>query len=310
MRVVCHCLCLVLAVLVSSVQADTKVAVALPGLEDFPNARVLFDQRQKEADYTLALGLFRRSGNQWVTERERRLRGTVIRKTLELESGYRPREGYEFYLEQLAPFKPRQLFNCTERDCGSSSRWANQHFNVIQLHGLDQYQRYGVYELTVDEHTTYYVTLYAIQRGNRRVYVQVDLVKPVVRERAAIPSSPEALALHLREQGYFLFPGFSVAGAGEDSDIGLAPVHVESLVQLLKQEPEWRVALVGHDYAGNSLQDQQRYALRYARHLMKALTEKGIAPERLEVFGLGGLAPAGRGERSARIEVVLLLTQE
>src|SRR5690625_6657662 len=78
----------------------------------------------------------------------------------------------EFYREQLQGFSSRLLFSCSARECGSSSRWANQHFGVIQLHGLEQYQYYAVYEINHAQRA-YYVTLYAVQRGNRRVYLQV-----------------------------------------------------------------------------------------------------------------------------------------
>ncbi|MDQ2075518.1 DUF4892 domain-containing protein [Marinimicrobium sp. ABcell2] len=275
------------------------------GLEVFPGARTLLDQRQANADYTLALGLFRRSGNQWQIQRERRLKGTVIRRTLELSSGYSAPEGFDFYREQLQPFSPRQLFSCTGRECGSSSRWANQHFNVIQLHGLDQYQHYAVYELTRAQRT-YYVTLYSVQRGNRRVYMQVDLVVPTVSAEEEIASDPASLANQLRSQGYFVFPGLTVTGTVDEREVLLSEAHVDVLVELLEQESDWRLALVGHDYGGTDLDGQRRASLQYAQALQAALQEEGVESGRLEAFGLGGLAPARRGERSARVEVVLL----
>lgn len=290
-------------VLASAAQART-VADPLP-LETFPGARTLLDQRQAHADYTLALGLFRRSEAQWQTERERRLSGTVVRQTLELPSGFSPTDGMEFYRQQLQGFSSRLLFSCSARECGSSSRWANQHFGVIQLHGLEQYQHYAVYEISRAQRV-YYVTLYSVQRGNRRVYMQVDVVAPRASGTEAIASDPDSLAGQLRAQGFFVFPGLSVSDAAGERQVTLERAHLAALVALLEQESGWRVALVGHDYGGTDLDGQRRASLFYAQELQAALRAAGVDSARLESFGLGSLAPARRGERSARIEVVLL----
>ena len=289
--------------LTSAVHART-VADPLP-LETFPGARTLLDQRQVHADYTLALGLFRRSEAQWQAERERRVSGAVVRQTLELPSGFSPTDGMTFYQQQLQRFSPRLLFSCSARECGSSSRWANQHFGVIQLHGLEQYQHYGVYEINHDQRA-YYVTLYSVQRGNRRVYMQVDVVAPEVSGAETIASDPDSLAGQLRTQGFFVFPGLTVFDQGGESQVALEPVRLNALGALLEQESGWRIALVGHDYGATDLAGQRRASLRYAQELQAALRAAGIAGARLESVGLGSLAPARRGERSARIEIVLL----
>jgi len=292
-----------LYLLASTAQAR-PVADPLP-LETFPGSRTVLDQRQAQAEYTLALGLFRRVDAQWQAERERRLSGTVVRQTLELPSGYTASDGMEFYREQLQGFSSRLLFSCSARECGSSSRWANQHFGVIQLHGLEQYQYYAVYEINHAQRA-YYVTLYAVQRGNRRVYLQVDVVAPKTGGAGTIASDVDSLAEQLRADGYFVFPGFAVRDVRGDREVILESVHLDALVALLEQESEWRVALVGHDYGGTDLDGQRRVSLSYAQELQAALRTAGVEDERLESFGLGSLAPARRGERSARIEVVLL----
>src|SRR5690625_4963152 len=145
-----------LYLLASTAQAR-PVADPLP-LETFPGSRTVLDQRQAQAEYTLALGLFRRVDAQWQAERERRLSGTVVRQTLELPSGYTASDGMEFYREQLQGFSSRLLFSCSARECGSSSRWANQHFGVIQLHGLEQYQYYAVYEINHAQRALMFLT--------------------------------------------------------------------------------------------------------------------------------------------------------
>lgn len=282
------------------------------GLEKFPKARTLFDKRQSDGDYTLALGVYKNLDGRQVVERERHLKGQLLRKTLELPSDYSAREGFKFYREQLKSLKARQLFYCAGRECGASNTWANTHFNVIQLYGLDEYQYYGVYEVRVDR-SSHYVTLYAVQRGNKRVYLQLDIMTPEEGgAEQAIASNPNTLARLLREQGYVVFPGLQVSGTlngkQEQGGIELTGRHLDSLVELLKQHSEWRLALVGHDYGAPDLASQRRLSLSYAQSIKVALQERGVAAERLKIYGLGSLAPAGRGTRSARVEVVLLPT--
>jgi len=287
-----------------AVQADVSERNFL-GLEDVPEARALVREHKKDHRYDLALGTYKRVRGTWTPDREQRVRGDVSRRTLELPSELSAREGYQFYRDQFEQHPVRELFSCRERECGSSTVWANQHFGVIQLHGLDQHQYYGVYEITVDDQV-YYASLYSVRRGNRRVYLQLDLVRTQAAESPVASANPQTLADLLREQGYFVFPGLKLTGSADDWQLHLPEVHLDALIELLELEDTWRLALVGHDYGGYTLEQQKRDSEAYARQLKAALTDKGVEAERLETHGLGSLAPAGKGDRSARIEVVRL----
>lgn len=276
-------------------------AEGLP-LEDFPGARVAADETLRRNDYVLALGNYRRVGGRWEVARERRLTGQLRRKTLELPDNQTAADGFQFYRQQLEKFAPRNLYSCEGRACGTSNSWANNHFGVLQLYGLDQHQYYGAYEVTGADDRPYYVTLYAVLRGNRRVFVQVEVMQPDQVQRPVL-SSPDALVTTLKRQGYIVFPGLSVTG---DEELSLQEGAVAVLAQVLEQNPQWRVALVGHDYGATDLEQQRRNATRYAEYVRDALLAAEVSEDRLEVYGLGSLAPAGRGERTARVEAVLL----
>jgi outer membrane protein OmpA-like peptidoglycan-associated protein len=73
---------------------------------------------------------------------------------------------------------------------------------------------------------------------------------------------------------------------------------------VLTQKADWKIALVGHDYSSVPLAQQQKVSQLYAEQLKAALQEKGVAAARIKTFGIGSLAPAGRGDRNARVEVV------
>lgn len=285
-------------------QSTTQVPEFL-GLEDFPEARIMMREYRPDETYVLALSTYKKLGGTWSAEREQRVRGNVLRRTLELPSGYSAREGFAFYEKQLTAGRARELFACEERECGGSINWANNHFNVIQLYGLDQFQYYSVFEIVRDD-TVYYASLYSVRRGNRRVYVQLDLVQMPEVERPSLTVNPTVLGERLREAGYFVLPGFDVVGSAQDWQVSVAESTIEALAALLRQESNWVVALVGHDYGAGSLESQQAQSMQYAEQVREKLKARGIDEQRMPVFGLGSLSPAGKGERSARVEVVRL----
>ncbi len=276
------------------------------GLQEFPGARVVVERSQESADYTLAFGSYKKIDGNWMVDERQRVQGKLVRQTLALPSDYTAREGFDFYRKQLQRFRVRELFNCVGRECGSSINWANNHFGVIQLNGLDQYQHYGVYEVLTENQRPYFVTLYSVLRDNRRVYLQVDILQSAEQPMPQIASNPETLARLLRDQGYYVFPGLELTGSGAELKLNLQDEHLETLVSLLKRENRWRLAVVGHEYTNGDLDQRLKASLSYAQYLKKALLAQGIDAARLEAHGLGSLAPAGRSERSARIELVLM----
>lgn len=297
-----------LIVCLAATQAVAQSATQVPeflGLEDFPGARALVREYKPEQTYVLALSTYKKVGGTWSAEREQRIRGDVLRRTLELPSGYSAREGFAFYEKQLDAYRLRELFACEERECGGSINWANNHFNVIQLYGLDQHQYYSVYEVVSDD-VVYYASLYSVRRGNRRVLVQLDLVRMPESDRPSLTLNPAMLGESLRDAGYFVLPGVDVVGSAQDWQVSVEGATIEALAALLRQESAWAVALVGHDYGAGSLEEQRGQSLNYAEQVREKLKARGIAEERVQVFGLGSLAPAGKGERSARVEVVRL----
>jgi len=277
-------------------------------LEDFPNARVMLREHKQGVSYTLALGTYKKLGGSWDAERQQRLNGDLLRRTLELPSDRSAREGFQFYHKQLRDYPLRELFACQGRDCGGSTNWANHHFGIPQLYGLDAYQYYGVYELTLDQ-ALYYASLYAVRRGNDRVYVQLDVLKTepdaADRPRMTLSSMIDALA----NEGYFVLDTHVAESTPSGQGWVPSDAVLEPLIELLQARNDWRLALVGHDYGPGGLEQQRRLSKSYAEALKRSLVSAGVAGERLETFGLGSLAPAGRRALSARLEVVKLPDQ-
>lgn len=289
--------------LVLLLTAGVLFAAELP-VQNYHNARVIFESNGETDEYVLALGSYKKIAGSWRVDRQQRLSGKLARYTLELPEGHSANNGFDFYLDQLQNFNFRELFHCKSRDCGTSNSWANNHFKNQLLYGLDQFQQYGAYEVTTADEKPFYVALYTVQRGNKRVYLQLDVLHVDKIIGLGIASSPESIIKSLEINGYYVFPDLVAEDAQGNTNIQIKQAHLQALIDVLVQQADWKVALVGHDYAPVTLAQQQKDSLVYAAQLKAALQEKGIAAARMTTYGVGSLAPAGRGDRSARVEVV------
>ena len=283
--------------------AGAMYAANLP-VQNYHNARVIFQSNSETDEYVLALSSYKKIAGSWRVDRQQRLGGNLARYTLELPEGHSADNGFDFYLDQLQNFNFRELFHCKSRNCGTSNSWANNHFKIQLLYGLDQFQQYGAYEVTTADDKPFYVALYAVQRGNKRVYLQLDVLHVDKEIELGIASSPESIIKLLAASGYYVFPDLVADDAQGNTNIQIKPAHLQALIDVLTQQADWKVALVGHDYAPVPLTQQQKDSQFYAEQLKAALQEKGVAPARITAYGIGSLAPAGRGDRSARVEVV------
>lgn len=285
---------------ISSLQAaDLK-------LQNYPDAREVFHSSAEDNDYLLALGAYKKVDGNWLVDRSQRLSGALERATLELPADHNAEQGFTFYKEQLDKYNLRELFHCKARDCGTSNSWANNHFKIIQLYGLDQYQFYGAYEITNADEKPFYVVIYSVIRGNKRAYVQLEVLHLNKVNEFGVASSPETLNKLLNTNGYFVFPDLAVSNSQGGAQLQIKQAHIQALVSLLNAQPNLKLALVGHDYSAGTVEQQQQASKINAEKIKSALVTAGVNAQKLQAFGLGSLAPAGRGDRKARVEVVKL----
>jgi len=135
----------------------------------YDQAKVINKEQSDTLNYLLALEPYKKRQNRWQAEKSIRLQGRLYRETHELASGFDEKDVYDFYKNQV-PNTAKLVFECFRRDCAESNNWANDHFKIKQLYGLDEYQFYSVHQLGDDQ----YITLYVVRRGNRRVYTQIE----------------------------------------------------------------------------------------------------------------------------------------
>lgn len=145
-------------------------AAAEQELTAFPGAKIVYDKPPEQTYYRLALGPQKKISNVWRAEHSENHTGQLRRLTQELPAGFTREEVLGYYQGALALEKAELLYSCSSRDCGSSNSWANSHFNIKELYGLDQAQDYRAYKIGDGE----WLVLYLVQRGNKRMYLQLE----------------------------------------------------------------------------------------------------------------------------------------
>lgn len=273
-------------------------------LEVYPRAEILEESEQAVVDYRLAVSAARRVGGRWAGD-ELRQSGTLGRMTMQIPESHGPDDVFRYYRQRLMSADARVLYQCRERNCGSSNSWANDVFEAKLLYGLDQHQYYGLFEVVTEGDLLNYVSVYTVRRGNRRVYAHLELLQTKQGSSAAAVSNPAAIIEQLRDQGYYPVAGLQLEGG----DLAIQPQHVQALVEALASDRRLALRIVGHDYSARPLAEQLERSQQFAEQLRVALIEAGVAEDRLEAHGIGSLAPARMGrsdrDRSVRVELVV-----
>ena len=253
----------------------------------FQSDRVVYQSAHDKKEYRLALGELKNINGVWQTEKESRLIADVASKTIELSSVYSVTEAWS-RVERIADsLKGQVLFECDGLDCGSSNAWANNRFKIKQLYGLDPSQRYAVWQYFSGGKKQYLVA-YAVQRGNKRIYLQLDTLT-TERTEKTIPST-NVISKQLAEQGYYVLAG--------DMDIQnetwMDSALLEVVVKVLQKQVSLNVVIVGHDGLPGSAEEQMDRSRTYASKVADLLIENRISRRRIAVEGVGALAPEGK----------------
>ncbi len=186
------------------------------------------------------------------------------------------------------------LFTCSGRDCGRSNDWANQIFRRAILYGPDGNQHY--YAVMRD---SLLLSVYIIERGNRRIYAHVQALTP-------LPAEAGSSADRLRRAGWL-----PVAGLVPGDDGALpegADAALRALVPALPDAGSGPIYVVCHLYGPAQpdalLQASSRCADETAQRLSALLAGSGRDAAEVRGFGAGPLLPRS-AEPANRIEVVL-----
>ncbi|USE39178.1 DUF4892 domain-containing protein [Endozoicomonas sp. SCSIO W0465] len=156
-------------------------------LRDYPNARVALSLDENRQNHPIITNRMKRVNGVVTSDNAKWFDGHLIRNLYLLPPGHSSTQGYEFYVKHLRDQGVDPLFECRSFSCGASNFWANDIFGISTLYGQDKEQAFYIGK---KQHTFY--TVYAVRRGNGRIYTLVDVFKPhgygvesVIEQRSA-----------------------------------------------------------------------------------------------------------------------------
>ncbi|MBR9885444.1 MAG: DUF4892 domain-containing protein [Oceanospirillales bacterium] len=237
-------------------------------------------------DYRVMLGRVLKINGLIRTDRELRLAGALSRITWQIPVGHTPEDGFRYFRDQLKDAEAEFLFECSGRQCGASSIWANDLFDTSRLYGVDESQHY----LVARKGAGYFV-LYAIRRGNGRVFLHLDWVVDT-------SDGSQDWVQVLLEQGYAVLPDWPES----------PETAVRSVVALLNDYENKHVVIVLHQQ-GRDIELSIRQSRELALRLRDQVIAEGISQNRIEAYGAGALSPSVLGGRR-QLAVVILTDQE
>jgi hypothetical protein len=259
----------------SVVSADTFALQPYPGIQQVASA-----EDEGSSSRRLMLGSLKKIKNVLEPEKVDYVVGSRSSRTFYAPDERRTDVVLNFYRDQLIEIGDI-LFECTGRKCGSSNYWANSVFSQSILYGPEQFQHYLLVKLTG---TGNYVAVYVAMRGTKKLYIHIEHTI----------SSAQDIGAQLLAQGRYVF---------DSSDPGTI---AQSLTALLEGS-ELSIQLVIHQAITEARSVEELIALTQTRaeKIRETVMANGIASARIEVSGLGPLAPSNQYGAN-RVEVLLL----
>lgn len=291
----------------SSYAFDSSADVAGAKDSDFfkryPRSKIDEFSQTRAEDYLLSLSAAKTVNGVMELEYFERLAGGLTRITYRAPDGEPSDLVFEHFQSQLKQLPHNLLFECHARKCGDSNQWANRIFDVRELYGPKGQQHYLAAQLNTDDGPVF-LAIYSIQRGNKRVYLQLDLLEPEAGSSVDLAVNPDTILAVFKSEGVFSLPNLSFDGDNQltaDADKRLAAV-----VTALKKSTRLKLYVVGHVAGSEDLDILKSRSQARAETVRQALVDAGIKEERLSAQGVGPLAPVKKGsEHANRISLVV-----
>lgn len=229
-------------------------------IDPFPRAEVARERVQDNTEHAVVIGNIRRINNQVRAEREVQTVGELIRTSWRIPGGHGAREAMAHAVAQLQERPHTILFFCEGRECGSSSLWANQVLDYSRLYGPEDNQMYLA--LRLDDEPQRFISLYAITRGNQRVYLHMDQLTPAQPVTETLYPTPATLGKILRAEDELLLPEMDAEGQADKTQAWL-----DLVARMLRSDNSLRVQVDGAQ----------------APAFVQGLLDSGISRQRLEV---------------------------
>ena len=300
---VCPAALLLLLVLHSQLHAEpNRIQGLVPSEFAFPESLSVRSYESEDLEtYEFVLSPVESAARKLQIDESVRMPAQYFRETWEMPRSATFNEIRDYLRSRLRERGFTTLFDCEGRDCGRSNLWANHIWRLAVLYGPNASQFYLAMQ---HEDHGLLVALYLVQRGNRRIYANLDIVEPVEMPRFETASR---IASQLRESGRVRLDGMIPSSAWlRGLREGLSEVIRQSLPPVAEQLSMLsgeRVYVVCHLYGPESTEELLETSNRWASLLVAELQVEGGAE--LIAFGVGPLSPVSGGSGTNRVELVL-----
>ncbi|WP_415895933.1 DUF4892 domain-containing protein [Neptuniibacter sp. PT34_22] len=274
MRFLVSCLFFVFSMNVQSA-SDVRGSSDYGSFERFPRSTIVQYKEIENADYRFVLGGLEKIDGVIAPEKEERLSGKLYQLTYRIPQNHSSEEVFSFFAAQLQEQGATEQFNCQGRACGSSNQWANTIFKYSRLYGLDTTQRVATFK-----NDQRYFALYSVQRGNKKVYLRLDVLE----------TSSNHTGLNKSE----------LVQAYTDSQEGL-----EKLLAFIQNNPKQQVWIVSADFSAGSYQEKLNSALEHGNQLKAKLIANGVLAEQVNVHPVGAF-----GVKPKKGDVTIMIYKE
>ncbi len=281
-------------------EADLRGSSDYDGLKRYPLSWIVEYQAETSPDYQLALGKMKKKSGVIAPEKSRRLSGQLRQITYRIPEGHSAAEAFDFMAAQLQQQNAEELFRCKSRQCGNSHQWANQVFGVSRLYGVDRTQSYLAAKLGGD-----YIAVYSVIRGNKRVYLQLDILSDKSSEQVSDAASATETTKPVQDWQ----TAFSVGGAWLPLDFATSSLtddEIEAVIRPILNDilADSRILVV----MGYSVQTENglSHSLEYAARVESVLLEKGVIRERVNLIGAGNLSVVKPPEQQGAVWLQLM----
>lgn len=254
---------------------QARAELALEVLQDFQPSQVRSEGVREEAHrYWWVRSPLRRIGRDFQPDDAERVQVRYSRwQVIEIDRAHDQADVFERVLSAWKEDGYEEIFGCSGSACGTSQHWANEVFGQSILYGLDRHQHYSTGRVGDDIRV-----LYAVRRGTQLNYLYwLEAVRTNPADR---------LAANLRSGDAIMASAF--------------PASVWA--DMLANQADWELVLVGHDYASDTEQARAN-GRQQAEAFLAEWAEQGIDIDRVRVESVGYLAP--EPGRSSRVSVIL-----
>ena len=271
-----------------------------PLFSGFPDSGISEFETSEDVNYRVVLGSLQSTRGQVAPEASERVRGNLTQILYEVSGGFSGQDVYDFFVEQMQLRGHRELFSCAGRACGSSEYWANDIFGKRVLYGPVRNQYYLA--MGSEPPGQFYISAYVITRINRQLLTYLEIIELDGDVADPAEAGPTFLLERLLETGGVIVPGLTFGA----NDRPAADSGLDTVVELLRLEPELRLVVVAHLQGEGGLEQLLDRSERRAEAVRQLLLDQGIEADRLSARGLGPLAPlCAAGNCAERVELVL-----